>query len=194
MGAQLVLAAVLATSLAGLTSSVRAEELGSKSPTFRLDPDAREEFKNVIRRKQRNGELDAFWKSYRDKTVESIKHPAPLGVRSDYTRRVETRPVRFVIPADYRDERGNLLYQVVRQAGKRFAQRRPDGRGGWIWGLGGITPVPFRLPELLNAEGVAVVHGSAFGLGPNFRISYATSTGVLEEACKKIQRFTAELR
>ena len=48
--------------------------------------------------------------------------------------------------------------------------------------------------ELLNAEGVAVVHGSAFGLGPNFRISYATSTGVLEEACKKIQRFTAELR
>jgi aspartate aminotransferase len=48
--------------------------------------------------------------------------------------------------------------------------------------------------ELLEAEGVAVVHGSAFGLGPNFRVSYATSTSVLEDACKKIQRFTAELR
>jgi aspartate aminotransferase len=48
--------------------------------------------------------------------------------------------------------------------------------------------------ELLEAEGVAVVHGSAFGLGPNFRISYATSTAVLEDACRKIQRFTAELR
>jgi aspartate aminotransferase len=48
--------------------------------------------------------------------------------------------------------------------------------------------------ELLEAEGVAVVHGSAFGLGPNFRVSYATSTAVLEDACKKIQRFTAELR
>ena len=48
--------------------------------------------------------------------------------------------------------------------------------------------------ELLEAEGVAVVHGSAFGLGPNFRISYATSTQVLEDACRKIQRFTAELR
>jgi aspartate aminotransferase len=48
--------------------------------------------------------------------------------------------------------------------------------------------------ELLEAEGVAVVHGSAFGLGPNFRISYATSTEVLEDACRKIQRFTAELR
>ncbi len=34
--------------------------------------------------------------------------------------------------------------------------------------------------ELLEAEGVAVVHGSAFGLGPNFRISYATATEVLE--------------
>jgi len=48
--------------------------------------------------------------------------------------------------------------------------------------------------ELLEAEGVAVVHGSAFGLGPNFRISYATSEKALEEACSRIQRFTASLR
>ncbi|WP_274628056.1 pyridoxal phosphate-dependent aminotransferase [Arvimicrobium flavum] len=47
--------------------------------------------------------------------------------------------------------------------------------------------------ELLEAEGVAVVHGSAFGLGPNFRISYATSEALLEEACIRIQRFTASL-
>ena len=45
--------------------------------------------------------------------------------------------------------------------------------------------------ELLEAEGVAVVHGSAFGLDPNFRISYATSEEQLEEACKRIQRFCA---
>ena len=48
--------------------------------------------------------------------------------------------------------------------------------------------------ELLEAEGVAVVHGSAFGLGPNFRISYATSDELLEEACNRIQRFCASLR
>ncbi|WP_025030695.1 pyridoxal phosphate-dependent aminotransferase [Nitratireductor aquibiodomus] len=48
--------------------------------------------------------------------------------------------------------------------------------------------------ELLEAEGVAVVHGSAFGLGPNFRISYATSEALLEEACNRIQRFTASLK
>ncbi|SON57005.1 Aspartate aminotransferase [Hartmannibacter diazotrophicus] len=48
--------------------------------------------------------------------------------------------------------------------------------------------------ELLEAEGVAVVQGSAFGLGPAFRISYATSTSDLEEACTRIQRFCASLR
>jgi aspartate aminotransferase len=48
--------------------------------------------------------------------------------------------------------------------------------------------------ELLETEGVAVVHGSAFGLGPNFRISYATSTEALEKACERIQRFCANLK
>lgn len=47
---------------------------------------------------------------------------------------------------------------------------------------------------LLEAEAVAVVHGAAFGLGPAFRISYATSEKLLEEACQRIQRFCASLR
>ncbi len=47
--------------------------------------------------------------------------------------------------------------------------------------------------ELLDAEGVAVVQGVAFGLSPFFRISYATATEVLEEACGRIQRFCASL-
>ena len=48
--------------------------------------------------------------------------------------------------------------------------------------------------ELLATGGVATVHGSAFGLGPNFRVSYATSNALLEDACKRIQKFCAELR
>jgi aspartate aminotransferase len=48
--------------------------------------------------------------------------------------------------------------------------------------------------ELLDQEGVAVVHGSAFGLGPAFRISYATKTDDLEEACRRIQRFCGNLK
>ncbi|MFP4271238.1 MAG: pyridoxal phosphate-dependent aminotransferase [Alphaproteobacteria bacterium] len=46
---------------------------------------------------------------------------------------------------------------------------------------------------LLEAEGVAVVHGSAFGLEPCFRISYATATELLEEACTRIERACAAL-
>jgi aspartate aminotransferase len=48
--------------------------------------------------------------------------------------------------------------------------------------------------ELLEAEGVAVVQGSAFGLGPAFRISYAVKTTDLEEACLRIQRFCGNLK
>ena len=41
---------------------------------------------------------------------------------------------------------------------------------------------------LLDAEGVAAVQGTAFGLAPFLRISYATATNVLEDACRRIQR------
>jgi len=46
---------------------------------------------------------------------------------------------------------------------------------------------------LLDAEGVALVHGAAFGLSPFFRVSYASSMEDLEEACRRIQRFCAGL-
>jgi len=48
--------------------------------------------------------------------------------------------------------------------------------------------------ELLEAEGVAVVQGTPFGVGPAFRISYATATSALEDACTRIQRFCGNLK
>jgi aspartate aminotransferase len=48
--------------------------------------------------------------------------------------------------------------------------------------------------ELLATEGVAAVHGAAFGMSPFFRISYATATDVLEDACNRVQRFCGNLR
>jgi aspartate aminotransferase len=48
--------------------------------------------------------------------------------------------------------------------------------------------------ELLAAEGVAAVHGGAFGTSPYFRISYATATTTLEDACTRIQRFCGNLK
>ena len=46
---------------------------------------------------------------------------------------------------------------------------------------------------LLEETGVAVVFGAAFGLSPNFRVSYATSDAVLADACARIQKFCAAL-
>ena len=47
--------------------------------------------------------------------------------------------------------------------------------------------------ELLSEHGVAVVFGAAFGLSPNFRVSYATSNEALIDACTRIQNFCASL-
>ena len=48
--------------------------------------------------------------------------------------------------------------------------------------------------ELLNATGVAVVFGAAFGLSPCFRISYATSDAILADACARIHGFCEALK
>ena len=56
-----------------------------------------------------------------------------------------------------------------------------------------ITTDEVFATALLEETGVAVVFGSAFGVSPNFRVSYATSDEVLTEACMRIQRFCASL-
>ncbi|TEB08623.1 hypothetical protein Psch_02189 [Pelotomaculum schinkii] len=64
---------------------------------------------------------------------------------------------------NYKDTKGNLAYQVVRLSPKSFRQRRPKGRGGWLWNMQGVKPLPYRLPELLAAlergETVFIVEG-----------------------------------
>jgi 5S rRNA maturation endonuclease (ribonuclease M5) len=59
----------------------------------------------------------------------------------------------IVATYDYIDGAGNLLHQTIRYLPKGFKQRRPDGKGGWIWTLDGITPVLYSLPEILKATG-----------------------------------------
>jgi hypothetical protein len=56
---------------------------------------------------------------------------------------------------DYRNASGTLLFQVVRYEPKDFRQRRPDGKGGWLWNLDGVLRFPYRLPELLAADPAA---------------------------------------
>ena len=70
---------------------------------------------------------------------------------------------RIVAKYDYMDEHWTLLFQAVRYEPKRFTQRRPDGNGDWIYDLRGVTPVLYRLPEVIAAvsagETVYVVEG-----------------------------------
>jgi len=77
-------------------------------------------------------------------------------------------------------------FYVYPSCAELIGRRTPDGKGI-------ETDEDFVL-ALLETEGVASVHGSAFGLGPNLRISYATSNQLLEEACTRIQRFCGSLR
>ena len=58
---------------------------------------------------------------------------------------------RIVAIYDYVDEAGKLLYQVARFTPKGFAQRRPDGKGGWTWKLGRTRRVLYRLPRVRAA-------------------------------------------
>jgi len=57
---------------------------------------------------------------------------------------------RVVKVYDYEDAQGNVVFQVERMEPKGFRQRRPDERGGWTYNLDGITPILYRLPELLE--------------------------------------------
>ncbi len=101
------------------------------------------------------------------------------------------------------EERRNLVVSMMNQAkylkcpspegafyvypscAEAIGRKTPDGKT--------IATDEDFVSALLEAEGVAVVQGSAFGLGPNFRVSYAAATQVLEDACTKIQRFCASL-
>jgi hypothetical protein len=57
---------------------------------------------------------------------------------------------RVVATYRYTDNSGKLLYEVLRYEPKTFRQRRPDGKGGWIWSVKGCQRVPYRLSDLLK--------------------------------------------
>jgi len=52
----------------------------------------------------------------------------------------------------YRDASGQVVHETVRYRPKDFKQRRPDGKGGYVWSLKGTKTVLYRLPELLSAD------------------------------------------
>jgi aspartate aminotransferase len=100
-------------------------------------------------------------------------------------------------------ERRDLVVAMLSQA-KGVTCHRPEGAFYVYPSIAGLigktTPQGKRIGTdedfvsyILETEGVAAVHGAAFGLSPHFRVSYATSTTLLEDACKRIQRACAAL-
>ena len=63
----------------------------------------------------------------------------------------DTKPRAEIATYDYVDTDGTLVFQVVRYAPKDFRQRRPDGKGGWVW-KAATRVVPYRLPEIQEAS------------------------------------------
>lgn len=85
--------------------------------------------------------------------LESITRHLDLNISDLFSPRrpegVSSRTIQATY--DYVDGQGQLLFQVIRYAPKRFSQRRPDGRGGWISNRNGISPVLYRLPRVIEA-------------------------------------------
>ena len=86
------------------------------------------------------------------------------GNKTTPTPTTNGRAKEFVCAYDYQDARGNLSYQVERfKNPKTFRQRRPDGKGGWIYNMAGIVRVLYRLPDVLKAKSagkpVVIVEG-----------------------------------
>lgn len=94
-------------------------------------------------------------------SIERILAALKLEARDLFSTATEARSSKIVARYPYRDEAGELLFEVVRHSPKSFRQRRPDGSGGWVWSLQGVRSVLYRLPELLSSAGrqVLIVEG-----------------------------------
>lgn len=109
---------------------------------------------------------------------------------TDHEPSTQTSP-RDIAEYKYTDERGELLYVVERHDPKDFRQRRPDGRGGWLWSLNGTRRVLYNLPEVLAARDVFVVEGekdceTARGLGLVATCNPGGAGKWREEYCKPL--------
>ncbi|MDA8142093.1 MAG: AAA family ATPase [Desulfobacteraceae bacterium] len=87
------------------------------------------------------------------------------GIAGDFGISITEEKGRITATYDYLTAEGKPLFQVCRiEPGKNgkakdFRQRRPDGKGGWIWSLKDIEPVLYRLSEVLKADEILLVEG-----------------------------------
>ena len=127
-------------------------------PNFAVHPDTGEWFCHS--RCQEGGDAYLFLQRHHGLTFpEAIRrladhaglhfaHPTPRTVTMTTPK---PPPGPIVATYDYTDEDGALLFQVTRHVPKDFRQRRPDGHGGWTWGLADTRRVLYQLPDVAAA-------------------------------------------
>jgi aspartate aminotransferase len=138
-------------------------------------------------------------------TIQSQSTSNPSSVSQYAALEALTGPQDFLAPNRKLFQRRRDLVVNMLNAAKGVTCPKPEGAfyvypdiSGCIGktSAGGtkITDDEAFASALLEETGVAVVFGAAFGLSPNFRVSYATADSVLEDACKRIQSFCAGLK
>ena len=137
-------------------------------------------------------------------TIQSQSTSNPSSVSQYAALEALNGPQDFLAPnRKLFQSRRDLVVSMLNQA-KGIKCPRPEG-AFYVYPdisgcIGLTTPKGTHITDdevfataLLEETGVAVVFGAAFGLSPNFRVSYATSEAILTEACSRIQRFCASL-
>ena len=90
-------------------------------------------------------------------TTEAVVAALGLTMSDLFPESEKASQRQIVMKYPYKDEAGELLYEVVKTEPKGYYQQRPDGNGGWIRDLKGVRRVLYRLPELLAAGPGATV-------------------------------------
>jgi len=90
-------------------------------------------------------------------TTEAVVAALGLTMSDLFPESEKASQRQIVMKYPYKDEAGELLYEVVKTEPKGYYQQRPDGNGGWIRDLKGVRRVLYRLPELLAADPSATV-------------------------------------
>jgi aspartate aminotransferase len=137
-------------------------------------------------------------------TIQSQSTSNPCSVSQYAALEALTGPQDFLAPNRVIFQRRRDLVVSMLNAAKGVICPKPEG-AFYVYPdiagcIGKTTPAGTKITDdevfataLLEETGVAVVFGAAFGLSPNFRVSYATADEVLLEACTRIQNFCANL-
>lgn len=137
-------------------------------------------------------------------TIQSQSTSNPSSVSQYAALEALTGPQDFLAPNRVLFQKRRDLVVSMLNAAKGITCPKPEG-AFYVYPdisgcIGKTTPLGKKIANdedfatyLLEDTGVAVVFGAAFGLSPNFRVSYATSDAILRDACTRIQNFCAAL-